>query len=271
MADDALAHLFSGAGLLYRRGRGRDLDPRQPGGDGGGALRPPPAARRPAGAARRVHPARVPERQARSAAGRGGAGRWSTRCRRPTRGWRAASSTGALSAAVARLAAALRELQLRLEASIDFPDEGYHFIDRDAPPAVRRARCTAPAVRSSTGERRRGGCATAISSSWPARPTSASRASSTRSSAAERAIVTPMAGTTRDLVSEHVLIGDAHLRLVDTAGVRRRGRGGGAGGNPARAGRHERRRSGAGRARSIAAARRRRSPACWRPRRAGPR
>jgi tRNA modification GTPase len=29
-----------------------------------------------------------------------------------------------------------------------------------------------------------------------------------------------VAGTTRDLVSEHILIGDAHLRLVDTAGVR---------------------------------------------------
>jgi tRNA modification GTPase len=37
---------------------------------------------------------------------------------------------------------------------------------------------------------------------------------------ADRAIVTPIAGTTRDLVSEHVLVAGTHVCLVDTAGVR---------------------------------------------------
>ena len=37
----------------------------------------------------------------------------------------------------------------------------------------------------------------------------------------DRAIVTPAAGTTRDLVTEHALVGNTHLQVVDTAGVRR--------------------------------------------------
>ena len=90
---------------------------------------------------------------------------------------------GGLSAAVARLAATLRELHLRLEASIDFPDEGYHFIDRDATAAALRATCATSCTRSSTARHGRGGCATGTWWSWPARRTSASRASSTRWSA----------------------------------------------------------------------------------------
>ena len=37
---------------------------------------------------------------------------------------------GGLSRAIERLSASLADLRLRLEASIDFPDEDYHFIDR---------------------------------------------------------------------------------------------------------------------------------------------
>lgn len=36
----------------------------------------------------------------------------------------------------------------------------------------------------------------------------------------ERAIVTPKAGTTRDLLEEDLLLGNIHFRLIDTAGIR---------------------------------------------------
>jgi GTP-binding protein len=39
----------------------------------------------------------------------------------------------------------------------------------------------------------------------------------------ERAIVSPVAGTTRDAVDTHLLYGDQELTLIDTAGLRRRG------------------------------------------------
>jgi len=37
----------------------------------------------------------------------------------------------------------------------------------------------------------------------------------------ERAIVTEIAGTTRDLLEEQMQIGDLHFQLIDTAGIRK--------------------------------------------------
>jgi tRNA modification GTPase len=126
---------------------------------------------------------------------------------------------GALSAAVARVAAAIRELHLRLEASIDFPDEGYHFIDSEtASSAVRDLRDQVAALVDGGAQARRlhDGYLVVVAGAPNVGKSSVFNALV----GGERAIVTPVAGTTRDLVSEHVLIGDAHLRLVDTAGVR---------------------------------------------------
>ncbi len=126
---------------------------------------------------------------------------------------------GALSAAVARVATAVGELHLRLEASIDFPDEGYHFIDRDsASAAVVELRDQVAALVDGGAHARRlhDGFVVVVAGAPNVGKSSVFNALV----GGERAIVTPVAGTTRDLVTEHVLIGDAHLRLVDSAGVR---------------------------------------------------
>ncbi len=126
---------------------------------------------------------------------------------------------GGLSAAVGRLAATLRDLHLRLEASIDFPDEGYRFIDREATAAaLTRLRDELRAIvdGGARARRLRDGHLVVVAGAPNVGKSSVFNALVGH----ERAIVTPIAGTTRDLVSEHVLIGDAHLRLVDTAGVR---------------------------------------------------
>ena len=164
---------------------------------------------------------------------------------------------GGLSAAVARLAAALRDLRLRLEASIDFPDEGYRFIDRDAV-----AGCARRAARRPAGDRRRRSAGTA-----PAR-----RASRRRRRRAQRREVEPVqrAGRARagdrDGDSRHHP-GPGQRARADwrrsPANRRYRGRasqrrGRRTGGNPPRQRRGARRRSGAGRARSIAPLGRRR-------------
>ena len=95
------------------------------------------ARRRAAGRAGRVHAARVPERPDRSGAGRGGG-------RPHRRGHAAAGARGVRSArghadgARSRaIDAALFDLTRALEASLDFPDEGYHFVDAGEARAAR--------------------------------------------------------------------------------------------------------------------------------------
>jgi tRNA modification GTPase len=126
---------------------------------------------------------------------------------------------GTLSHALAAIGEALFDLRVRLEASLDFPDEGYHFVE---PGAVARE-CDAVRTRVSAllatarrGRLLREGCTVALVGA----PNVGKSLLFNALLGAGRAIVTPVAGTTRDLLTERCEIGGLAVTLVDTAGVR---------------------------------------------------
>lgn len=126
---------------------------------------------------------------------------------------------GSLSAALVAQAEALRRLETLLEASMDFPDEGYRFIE---PPEVHAAlgRVTEEMARlvatGGRGQLVRDGARVVIAGVPNVGKSSVFNALV----GADRAIVTPIAGTTRDLVSERLVIDGALVVLADTAGLR---------------------------------------------------
>ena len=113
---------------------------------------------------------------------------------------------GTLSHALAAIGEALFDLRVRLEASLDFPDEGYHFVE---PGAVARecdavrARVSALLETARRGRLLREGCTVALIGA----PNVGKSLLFNALLGAGRAIVTPVAGTTRDLLTERCDIG----------------------------------------------------------------
>ena len=126
---------------------------------------------------------------------------------------------GTLTRTIAEIDSALFDLIARLEASVDFPDEGYHFIK---PASVRQAidallaRTSALLADGRRGRLVREGLQVAIVG-----PPNAGKSSLFNALVgAPRAIVTDVPGTTRDLVTETVDLDGLRVMLVDTAGLR---------------------------------------------------
>lgn len=126
---------------------------------------------------------------------------------------------GTLTRAIAGIDATLFDLIAGLEASVDFPEEGYHFVE---PGALAQAIDGLMARTSALlGDARRGrlireGLRIAI----VGEPNVGKSSLFNALAGASRAIVTEVPGTTRDLVTEVVDIAGLRVTLVDTAGLR---------------------------------------------------
>jgi tRNA modification GTPase len=126
---------------------------------------------------------------------------------------------GTLAERIGEIERLLFELTAKLEASGDFPEEGYRFISpEETLGAVRaaRGRMDALLAESRRGRLLREGITVAIAG----RPNVGKSTLFNRLAGVERAIVTAVPGTTRDLITEAVMLSGVRMTLVDTAGVR---------------------------------------------------
>jgi tRNA modification GTPase len=129
------------------------------------------------------------------------------------------SLSGEFSATIGALQARLVELRAVTEAMLDFPEEEVDVLHREGAAArLAQARQSLGEVlaKSRRGSLLRGGIHVVLAG----RPNVGKSSLLNRLAGEERAIVTPVPGTTRDALREPILIEGVPVIVVDTAGLR---------------------------------------------------
>ena len=129
------------------------------------------------------------------------------------------SLSGAFSQEIHVLRDALVHLRMLVEATLDFPEEEIDFLQKaDAFGQLERLRAQVTAVlaRAHQGALLREGIKVVIAG----QPNAGKSSLLNALAGAELAIVTPIAGTTRDKVQQTIQIEGVPLHVIDTAGLR---------------------------------------------------